>query len=272
MPGLKRSTIRTLLNKKIENFLSSIKDNKDLVRELRKNIIVTGGAIPSMLIGEEVNDYDVYLKDKECIKKLIRHYVDIDMFPIHEIKEINIRKEVEDRIKIFIPSDGAHVFDTNKKDRYQLKCITDNALSFTDNFQIIIRFYGEPEDILRNFDFVHTHCYFDYAKQHLELPAKSLECILSRTLLYEGSLYPLCSVIRTRKFINRGWRITAGQYLKMLLQLNDVDLTNIEILKQQIIGVDSLYMIELIEKLSAIEADKVDSAYVIELIDSIFEE
>ena len=56
-----------------------------------------------------------------------------------------------------------------------------------------------------------------------------------------GSKYPLCSIIRTRKFIQRGYTINAGQYLKMAMQLNELDLKDVSVLQDQLIGVDSAY-------------------------------
>ena len=44
-----------------------------------------------------------------------------------------------------------------------------------------------------------------------------------------------------RKFINRGWYISAGQILKMSMNLQEFDLSNVEVLKDQLTGVDSLY-------------------------------
>ena len=48
--------------------------------------------------------------------------------------------------------------------------------------------------------------------------------LLARQLVYQGSKYPICSMIRTRKFLQRGWHINAGQYLKMAFQVSELDL------------------------------------------------
>jgi hypothetical protein len=56
------------------------------------------------------------------------------------------------------------------------------------------------------------------------LRAEALESILTKELRYVGSRYPLCSVIRTRKFLARGWTINAGQYVKMCFQISQLDL------------------------------------------------
>ena len=108
----------------------------------------------------------------------------------------------------------------------------------------------------------------------MSLPAAALESILSKTLVYEGSKYPLCSVIRTRKFIKRGWHINAGQYLKMFFQISELDLTDIAVLEDQLVGVDSAYFMMLIEalrdRMKKDEEFKISTEYVTTIIDRIF--
>src|SRR3546814_2858608 len=72
-----------------------------------------------------------------------------------------------------------------------------------------------------------------------------LESLLCKELRYVGSKYPVCSVIRLRKLIRRGWVINAGQILKMMMQVSELDLTNPAVLQDQLTGVDSAYFIEL---------------------------
>jgi hypothetical protein len=112
--------------------------------------------------------------------------------------------------------------------------------------------------------------YWESGNSKLTLKPKSLEALLSRTLVYNGSQYPLCSVIRSRKFIERGWRINAGQYLKMAMQISKLDLTDHAILEEQLTGVDVAYFVEVIRKIKDKDPSKVDSAYLIEIIDRMF--
>jgi len=160
-----------------------------------------------------------------------------------------------------------------KKPIYRPVFITENAISLSDHIQLVIRFFGEPDKIHDNYDYVHAMNYYDYDQNILGLKQEAVEAILSKTLIYKGSLYPIASLFRIRKFINRGWRITAGQMLKIVMQLNKVDLTDKEILQEQLIGVDQAYMIQLLKAIqSTDDAQKIDATYIIQLIDSIFEE
>ena len=101
---------------------------------------------------------------------------------------------------------------------------------------------------------------------------------MARELVYVGSKYPLCSVIRTRKFLKRGFTINAGQYLKMAFQISSLDLTNIAVLEDQLTGVDVAYfatLIDALQKHSEKEKEegrefKLEYGYLAAIIDKIF--
>ena len=168
--------------------------------------------------------------------------------------------------------------DENKSQLPPYSCVfmTNNAITLTDKIQIVLRFYGEAEDIHKNYDFVHCTSYYTSYNNKLVLPSRALEAVLNKELYYIGSKYPLASIIRTRKFLNRGYTINAGQYVKMALQLNELDLKNLHIFEEQLIGVDSAYFVGLlntIERLKNEDNDfSMDSGYLINLINNIFDE
>jgi hypothetical protein len=153
--------------------------------------------------------------------------------------------------------------------KYQVAFLSQNAISLTDDLQIVLRFNGNNEEIHKTFDFVHATNYFTF-KDGLVTNVNALECILSRTLKYQGSLYPITSIVRMKKFINRGWNISAGEMLKVMFQISELDLKNPEILEEQLIGVDIAYFAILINALRGIPSEKITSVYINELIDRIF--
>jgi hypothetical protein len=74
--GRKRNGIAKQLNEKIGSWIASITD--EAVREAaKKDTIVTGGSIASMLLGDPVNDYDVYFRTKETTLLVAQYYVDL---------------------------------------------------------------------------------------------------------------------------------------------------------------------------------------------------
>jgi hypothetical protein len=155
-----------------------------------------------------------------------------------------------------------------KLNQYRPLFISTNAITLSDQVQLITRFYGTIEDIHRNFDFVHCQCAWSQ-RDGLVLPPDALESLLSGRLKYSGSLYPLCSLIRTRKFVSRGWTAPASVFIKAAYQAAKLDLNDIEVWRDQLTGVDSAYFIELMDILTREkESGKViDGAYVVALID-----
>lgn len=156
------------------------------------------------------------------------------------------------------------------KPRYRPVFLSANAITLSHKIQVVIRFHGDPDEIHANYDFVHCTNYWTSWNNTLTLRPEALQSLLARELIYTGSKYPLCSIIRTRKFIARGWVINAGQYLKMAMQLNQLKLTDLSVLEEQLIGVDAAYFLEVLAKLRAADPDKVNHAYLTEIIDRMF--
>lgn len=290
-------TINKLLSKKISDWLSSI-DDFELVKHIENNIIITGGCIASLLIKEDVNDYDIYFKDKKSALMVSEYYV--KKFNDANSKSTAQVKEEDERIKIYIESKGVAVEDGNEKildtsfsnavdalskiddtphidesnkDKYRVVFLSSNAITLSNDIQIIIRFYGEPDEIHKNYDFAHCTNYWT-KESRVVVNSNALESLMTKELVYLGSKYPLCSIIRTRKFIKRGFHINAGQYLKMCFQLNDLNLNDIKVLEDQLVGVDSAYFMMLIDGLNKkIEQDpnfKITTPYIVSIIDKIF--
>jgi len=314
---MKVKTIKAVLKKKMENWLESIED-EGVKNIIKNNTIVTGGCIASMLLKEEVNDFDVYFRTKDAAKQVAQYYV--DRFKVKTKKGIDCGifvEEFDDRITVKIrsagvaseegtdtpyqyfegrPADEAGQYigeimadsgdiqdtyeeteelalnteDEEGKPRYRPVFMSTNAITLSHKIQIIIRFFGEPDQIHENYDFVHCTNYWKSWDEELVLRPKALEALLARELVYVGSKYPVCSVIRLRKFIRRGWTINAGQILKMMMQISALDLTDIAVLREQLVGVDSAYFSQVLGMLNAKDKQTVDSAYLIEIIDRMF--
>jgi len=152
--------------------------------------------------------------------------------------------------------------------------LSTNAITLSDGIQIVVRFYGEPDTIHETYDFVHTKAYYDISDKNVVIPREVYEAVVNKTLVYTGSKYPVCSVFRVRKFIERGWRINAGQLLKMCLQISQLDLMDIDILEDQLVGVDSLYFMNLIDQFRKQKENnpnfELTTGYVMSIVDKIF--
>jgi len=156
---------------------------------------------------------------------------------------------------------------------YRPVFVSSNAITLSHGVQIVVRFFGEPEKIHETYDFVHTRGYWT-PKGGVVIPKEVYEAACNKTLIYTGSRYPLCSMIRVRKFVKRGWNINAGQILKMAMQISELDLTDISVLEDQLIGVDSAFFMHLISQFYALKKKdsnwKPTSCYVMEIVDRVF--
>ena len=148
--------------------------------------------------------------------------------------------------------------------------LSSSAITLSDKVQLVLRFYGDPDEIHLNYDFAHCTSHWQSWDNKLVLRPEALESILSKDLRYVGSKYPICSIVRLRKFISRGWRINAGQILKMCMQISALDLESVEVLEDQLTGVDTAYFVQLISNLKEKDPDKVNAGYLVEIIDRMF--
>ena len=356
-------TIKKVLKRKVEDWISTI-DDENLVKVIKKDLVITGGCFTSFLQNEKPKDYDVYFRTKETVIAVAKYYVEkfnkkhgnekvlhhktfvlykdiikvdkneygqdvytiedeyffkqlgisshvvVDDFNDKDFKEcrylFNVSNGIDkDRVKIFIPSAGikGQIEDNNlenmelgddpldiisqadeipgeqleedtEKEKYLPVFLSANAITLSDGIQIVVRFYGEPKQIHDTYDFAHTKAYWCYHEDDVVISKEVYEAVINKTLIYTGSRYPVCSAIRMRKFIERGWKINAGQILKMAMQISDLDLTNINVLEDQLVGVDSTYFTQLISQFKRQQEKdnnwELDTGYIMSIIDKIF--
>lgn len=307
---MNKKVIQKVLKAKHTNFIASIKD--EAVRELvDKNSLITGGCIVSMLLNEPVVDYDYYFTNKETVLAVAQYFVKefCILNPGIEIKPQLV--DEGDKVSISIKSAGIVVenntseykyFESQpegdgesyvnkllanledgvvkeekseqEKPKFRPVFLSSNAITLSNQVQLVIRFYGNPEEIHGNYDYVHCTNYWSSEDGIVVLKPQALESILAKQLQYVGSLYPLCSIIRMRKFIKRGWHINAGQILKMCFQLSKLDLSDLVVLEDQLTGVDAAYFVEILEFCKKKQQDepdfKVTMPYLATIVDKVF--
>lgn len=311
--GMKAKTIKAILSKKFKSFAASIED--EAVRTLvEKNTIITGGCIASMLLGEKINDFDLYFTNKETTKAVAQYYV--ERFKVQKRNGIPCEISVDDsddRIRVVVKSagvaseegaeapyeyfegrpegeaqgyvselmsDAGTIQDTYEDtedmaqevedETYRPVFLSTNAITLSNRIQIILRFYGAAEELHQNFDYVHATNSWSSSDNALVLRPAALESLLCRELRYVGSKYPVCSIIRLRKFFKRGWVINAGQMLKVMMQISELDLTDPLVLREQLTGVDSAYFLQVLTLMKTKNAEKIEAAYLVEVIDRMF--
>lgn len=303
---MKAKTINLVIQKKVNEWIATLPE--ELQKKVKNNIIVTGGCIPSMLLREKVNDFDIYFRTNRVAYDVACHYVRLFKEGSKHDIETQWDSKPEGRVKIVVKSagvasetdpgeykyfemqppdeagtyasevfndieeahEGAESAAINEEDeKYRPVFLTTNAITLSNKVQLIFRFTGSANEIHKNYDFVHCTNYWTPACGLL-LQRDALESILTKELRYVGSKYPVCSIIRMRKFINRGWTINAGQIFKMIYQCGELDLNDLNVLEDQLTGVDVAYFMEVIRALQKKDSERVDKAYLMEIIERIF--
>ncbi len=281
---MKAKTIKNILRAQFDLWVKSITD-EEVRAAVEKNTMITGGSIVSMLLGEKVNDFDLYFRNRATAIEVAEYYAKQVPAANVEIKldvDASGRKKMPGNISIRVNNPDAFKQESDFADEipespdnkiegtYAPVYMSSNAITLSDGIQLICRFYGEPEEIHSNYDFIHCTCYWKSWDDELVLPQAALESILTKELRYVGSKYPLCSIIRIRKFMARQWTINAGQILKMVMQLQELDLKDIATLQDQLVGVDSAYFGKIINLLQEKNVEKVDAGYLMTIIDRVF--
>jgi hypothetical protein len=332
---MKKKTINAVITKKFNEWLESIGD-EEVKKLVKKNTVITGGCIASMINNEKVNDYDVYFTNKETVLAVAKYYIGkfkeikpvgpvIKLFTTDDFAEPNskisqwyakfnvpklddvaesekpsledaaladfykmgsLNKE-EGRVFIYIGSkgiaaekeidledcenpldEGVEDTEDKTKPKYRPVFFSSNAITLSDKIQIVTRFYGSAEQIHSNFDYVHATNYWTSEDDKVVFSIEAYEACHNKELIYVGSKYPVCSLFRMRKFIARGFTMTAGEILKIAMNINEFDLTNVLVLRDQLIGVDSVYFMSLIDSIK--NKEKIDRLYLTAIINKMF--
>lgn len=301
---MKRKIINTVITNKFNRWVKTLPEVGNLREMVQKNTILTGGSITSMLLGEPANDFDFYFRNKETAYAVAQYYVaqfkaiKSAKRPDHKVDASVTCDNFPGRIKIVVASkgvastdDGFEGFDLTdpesqawmdaivgavekskekEPETYEARFLSANAITLSDQVQLVTRFYGDPDRIHENYDFVHCTNYWCSWNRELVLKPEALEATLTKELRYVGSRYPVASIFRLRKFINRGWRITAGQMFKICWQISELDLKDRDVLEDQLTGVDTSYFMAIIAILQKHNGERIDGNYLMKLMDKMF--
>jgi hypothetical protein len=325
---VKRKTINAVITKKFNEWVDSIGD-EEVKKLVKKNTVITGGCIASMINNEKVKDYDVYFTNQETVIVVAGYYIgkfkETNPANLHKIelytdadfenpesklnREFARQQDFEDtknrdvdfldfyernkgskekgRVFIFIRSAGIAVekeidledcenpldedvenTGDTAKPKYRPVFFSSNAVSLSDKIQIVTRFYGTPEQIHASLYYIHAtnYCTSEEGKQTLSNEAS--EACHNKELIYIGSKYPVCSLFRMRKFLDRGFKITAGEILKIAMNINEFNLTDVNVLQDQLIGVDSAYFNGLICAIKS--KTSIDRMYLTAIINKMY--
>lgn len=303
--GFKTRTIEKIIKGKVNHWINSVvkletddtdevKNQKNKLRaELQESYIVTGGAITSMLQGYEPNDFDIYFNNVDTAVKVADHYLK-QIKTTDKVSQVYAQAVETRRVRIVIKSAGIATEQTNntqyeyfemlsvqqmreyfeklevvKEDTkdYKILNMNTNAITLSNDVQLILRFVGPPEEIHKNYDFVHCTNYYT-EKTGLVVNEDALLSTMSKELRYVGSVYPICSMFRIKKFIRRGWTINAGEMLKIAWDISKLNLSDMAVLQDQLVGVDAAYFHQMLDALKT--KGDISRTYLFEVVNRVF--
>lgn len=196
-------------------FLEEIDATEDDIALFQENAILSGGAIASIILDEAPKDYDVYFR----------------------------RHDVAERFRSLVTSTK--------------ECTSESefAALHSSGVQIVTKFFGEPKDIIKSFDFKHATNYWTY-QGGVVTNTRAVGLVYRRQLQYEPTnKYPLSSFMRVVKFCKRGWNIQLRDMLMLVFKLQMIDLTDINQLLEQTKGVDPNEIHRLIDIFKTMHAE-----------------
>lgn len=142
-----------------------------------ENCVLSGGCFSSLLHGEKVNDYDLYLKDLSKTKELLDLLGEyVGPVPLEE-------------------TPYAEFFVNGK-------IITANAITLSNRLQYIIRADFKSAKVM--FDYVHCMVNYDIKEDKLWVSHEQLESIVEKKLLINNAMS--VTLHREDKYRNKGWK------------------------------------------------------------------
>ena len=144
------------------------------------HMFVTGGAIASLLQGEDPNDYDVYCKNPLDLSSFVNRLTG-------DFKD-NIA-DVNEKYREFVGKDG--------------KMITENAITMDNKISFITCSVGEPKDVRKTFDYTHCLPYYEIMQNKLYISRLQYDACVSKVLDINNQ--NAIKSYRELKFLERGY-------------------------------------------------------------------
>jgi len=239
---MKKQTVQSFLKNKVNHWLKSLPEQ--LSKQVSSHVIVAGGCIPALLLDEQVNDFDVYLDDAQAAKALVEHYIRVHKLGGFAKTGVGRRSK---KFYLEVTDDLHYVENYQQVSNYGAISISKNAITLSNDIQIVVKHIGTPEYITSFFDFVHVTSFYVHGTESLVLKPEATESTLARTLIYQGGKYPVASLFRMRKFLQRGWDISPGEITKIAAHISQLDLSDPRVLEDQLVGLNLKFFKKVIE-------------------------
>lgn len=184
-------------NKKLKEYLG-----EELYNILKKyECYIAGGFIRNLFTNTEINDVDIYFRNKKLLENLL-----------------------------FNEFEGWYILSATKK-----------AITFKRNDRLLqlihIDYYNDVNKIFDSFDFTCCMGAYDFKTEEFVLHKDFLKHNSQRILKFNSkTLFPIVSALRINKYIEKGYKISRKEFVKVMLAINNLSINNLEELTEQLGG------------------------------------
>lgn len=220
------------LNKKVKNILKDRLTSNIMKLLAKYNVILAGGSLTSILTNSLINDFDLYVKNR----------IDID--------------KILDKLK---KNYKLTCFVTNNSYNVEVQ-INNNKISL--QFITIKEFINKSElELINSFDFSVCMLAYNFKQNKLYCDEHIYEDIQNRTIHYNyDNLYPISSLFRINKYKSKGFKIETIEILKITLNIKDLKIESNRDLLENLKGVSTCYF-ELLTNYYKEKQDILDEKY-----------
>lgn len=182
--------------------------------------MLVGGALTSILTNKDINDFDIYFKKKADLCKFL-----------HEAK--------------YEVAGG----------QYRFICNTDKSVTFSlqgsdITLQLIHQnYYKNIDKVFEDFDFTINMVGYDFGEDEFVYHEEAMQHLAQRKLIVNtNTKFPLISVLRVQKYLDRGYSISKKEMLRLLLSISQLNLTSYDDVIKQLGGMYSVNMDKVFDK------------------------
>lgn len=191
--------------KQRKKFLSL--EKKDFKILEKYDCFVAGGAILSSLKEKEINDYDIYFKNKADFIKCL-----------NDFEHLNIISYTDRQIML--------------KNKFQL---------------IYFKFFNSPAEIFKTFDFSCCMCCYSLKTKKVYYHKEFLRTMTDNcVLINQKTPFPINSLLRIKKYRDKGFIFNQNEIIKLSLSVMNLKINSWEDVKTQLGGAYGLNLSEKI--------------------------
>lgn len=163
------------------------------LQQITNNCILSGGAIVSLLHGEEPNDYDLLFNFTSEMSQVMDDVIS---------KKYNIIPEnlIAEKKANYMGEGGG-------------PCVTDWAVTLVNGFQFVFR----QANYRKGFDFIHCMPYYDLTKNKLYISQEQLDLIMNKQIKINPRHAQPIEGYRIKKYTDRGWK-APSDYIDDILE------------------------------------------------------